>query len=62
MVRKLAEFPKFLVFNSRTNSFGNSSIFSFYLLLFTLYRFLYLLFELLIMGLVKFLCLCFRWS
>jgi hypothetical protein len=43
MVRKLVEFPKFFVFNSRTNSFGNSSIFAFYLLLFDLYRFLYLL-------------------
>jgi hypothetical protein len=32
----------FLVFNSRTQSFGNSSIFTFSLLLFTLYRFLYL--------------------
>jgi hypothetical protein len=49
MVRKLVELPKFLVFNYGTNSFGNSSIFIFYLLLFTLYRFLYLLFELLIM-------------
>jgi hypothetical protein len=55
MVRKLAELPKFLVFNSGTNSFGNSSVFAFY-------RFLYLLFELLIMGLVTFLCLRFRWS
>jgi hypothetical protein len=54
MVRKLTELPKFLVFNSETNSFGNSSIFTFYLLLFALYRFLYLLFELLIMGLVTF--------
>jgi hypothetical protein len=62
MVRKLAEFPKFLVFNSGTNSFGNSSIFTFYLLLFALYRYLYLLFEILITGLVIFLCLCFRWS
>jgi hypothetical protein len=43
MVRKLVELPKFLVFNSRTNSFGNSSIFTFYLLLFALYRVLYLL-------------------
>jgi hypothetical protein len=43
MVRKLVEFAKFLVFNSRINSFGNSSIFAFYLLLFALYRFLYLL-------------------
>jgi hypothetical protein len=62
MVRKLVELPKFLVFNSVTNSFGNSSIFAFYLLLFTLYRFLYFLFELLIMGLVTFLCLRFKWS
>jgi hypothetical protein len=29
---------------------------------FALYRFLYLLFEFLIMGLVKFLCLRFSWS
>jgi hypothetical protein len=43
VVRKLVELPKFLVFNSGTNSFGNSSIFAFYLLLFALYRFLYLL-------------------
>jgi hypothetical protein len=62
MVRKLVELPKFLVFNSGTNFFGNSSIFAFYLLLFALYRFLYLLLELLIMGLVISLCLCFRWS
>jgi hypothetical protein len=34
MVRKLLEFPNFLVFNSVTNYFGNSSIFAFYLLLF----------------------------
>jgi hypothetical protein len=34
MVRKLGELPKFLMFNSRTKSFGNSSIFGFYLLLF----------------------------
>jgi hypothetical protein len=62
MVRKMVDLPNFLVFNSGTNSFGNSSIFTFYLLLFALYRFLYMLFELLIMGLVTFLCLCFRWS
>jgi hypothetical protein len=43
MVRKLVELPKFVVFNSRTNSFGNSSVFAFYLLLFALCRFLYLL-------------------
>jgi hypothetical protein len=46
VVRKLAELPKFLVFNSETNSFGNSSIFAFYLLLPAYYRLLYLLFEL----------------
>jgi hypothetical protein len=43
MVRNLVELPKFVVFNSGTNSFENSSVFTFYLLLFTLYRFLYLL-------------------
>jgi hypothetical protein len=43
MVRKLVELPNFVVFNSGTNSFGNSSVFAFYLLLFALYRFLYLL-------------------
>jgi hypothetical protein len=43
MVRKLVELPMFLVFNSGTNSFGNISVFVFYLLLFALYRFLYLL-------------------
>jgi hypothetical protein len=62
MVRKLAELPMILVFNSRTNSSGNSSIFALYLLLLDLYTFLYLLLELLIMGLVTFLCLHFRWS
>jgi hypothetical protein len=50
MVRKLVELPKFLLFNSRTNSFGNSSVFTFYLLLFALYRFLYSLFVFLVMG------------
>jgi hypothetical protein len=44
--RKLAELSKFLVSNSETNSFRNSSIFAFYLLLSALYRLLYLLFEL----------------
>jgi hypothetical protein len=34
MVRNLGELPKVLVFNIRTKSFGNSSIFAFYLLLF----------------------------
>jgi hypothetical protein len=43
LVRKLVELPKFLVFNYGTNSFGNSSVFAFYLPLFTLYKFLYLL-------------------
>jgi hypothetical protein len=32
-----------LVFNSGTNSLGNSSVFAFNLMLFALYRFLYLL-------------------
>jgi hypothetical protein len=34
MVRKLGEFPNFLVFNSRTKSFENNSVFAFYILLF----------------------------
>jgi hypothetical protein len=62
MVRKLVDLPKFLVFNSGTNTFGNRSVFTFYLLLFALYIFLYLLFKRFIMGLVTFLCLRFRWS
>jgi hypothetical protein len=45
MVRKLGELPNFVVFNSGTESFGNSSVFAFSLLLFALYRFLRLLFE-----------------
>jgi hypothetical protein len=45
MVRKLGELPNVLVFNSGTESFENSSIFAFSLLLFALYRFLYLLFS-----------------
>jgi hypothetical protein len=32
MVGKLGELPKYFVFNSRTNSPGNRSIFAFYLL------------------------------
>jgi hypothetical protein len=44
MVRNRGEFLKFLVFNSRTESFGNSSIFAFSLLLFALNSFLYFLF------------------
>jgi hypothetical protein len=35
MIRKLGELPKFFVFNSETKFFGNSSVFAFYLLLFT---------------------------
>jgi hypothetical protein len=54
MAKKMVELPKFLVFNSGTNSFGNNSFFDFYLLLFALHRYLYLLFELLIMGFVTF--------
>jgi hypothetical protein len=50
MVRKVVDLPMFLAFNSGINSFGSSSIFAFYLLLFTLYRFLYSLFELLLCG------------
>jgi hypothetical protein len=34
MVRKLVEFPMCLVFNSGTKSFGSSSVFAFYLVLF----------------------------
>jgi hypothetical protein len=45
MDRNLGEFPKFLVFNSRTESIGNSFIFTFSLPLFALYRFQYLLFR-----------------
>jgi hypothetical protein len=36
MVRKLGELPMFFVFNSRTESFGNSSVSTFSLLLFAL--------------------------
>jgi hypothetical protein len=45
MVRKLGELSKFLVFNSTTESFGNSSVFAFSILLFTLYSFQYFLFR-----------------
>jgi hypothetical protein len=61
MVRNLTELPKFLVFNSRTNFFGNSSVFAFYLLLFILYRFLYLFLSF-GYGVSDILCLHFRWS
>jgi hypothetical protein len=50
VVRKLAELPKFLVFNSGTNSFRNSYVLAFYLPLSALYRLLYLLFELWLWG------------
>jgi hypothetical protein len=42
---KVGELPNFVVFNSEIESFGNSYIFTFSLLLFALYRILYLLFE-----------------
>jgi hypothetical protein len=45
MIRKLCELANLVVFNSRTESFGNSFIFAFFLLLLALYRFLYLLSE-----------------
>jgi hypothetical protein len=45
MVRNLEELPNFVVFNSGTEPFENSSVFTFSLLLFTLYRILYLLFK-----------------
>jgi hypothetical protein len=45
MVRKLVELSNFVVFNSGTEYFENSSVFSFNVLLFTLYRFMCLLFE-----------------
>jgi hypothetical protein len=45
MVRKSGELSKFGMLNSCTESFGSSSVFTFSLLLFVLYRFLYLTFE-----------------
>jgi hypothetical protein len=45
MVRKLGELPNFVVVNSRAESIGNSFVFTFFLLLFALYKFMYLLFE-----------------
>jgi hypothetical protein len=41
----MGELPNFVVLNSRTESYGNSSVFTFSLLLFALYRILCLLFE-----------------
>jgi hypothetical protein len=45
MVRKLGEFPNFVVFNSWTEFFENSSNFAFSLLLFALYIFFVLTFQ-----------------
>jgi hypothetical protein len=50
MVRKMVELPKFLVFNSRTISIWNSSIFTFYLPLFTFIHISVLLPEFLLWG------------
>jgi hypothetical protein len=49
MARHLEELPNLLVFNSRTESFGNSSVFAFSLLLFTLYSFCISFLELLLL-------------
>jgi hypothetical protein len=54
MVRKLVELPKFLVFNSRTKSFGGSSVFAFYLLLFAFIQISVFAFGAIDMGLVTF--------
>jgi hypothetical protein len=54
MVRKLGEFLKFLVFNSRTNSLGNRSIFAFYLLLFAFIQIYVFSCRAIDMGLVTF--------
>jgi hypothetical protein len=62
MVRKMGEFPKFLVFNSRTKSFGNRSVFAFYLLLFTFIQNSVFALGAFDRGLVTLLCLRFRWS
>jgi hypothetical protein len=62
MVRKQEGLPKLLVLNSRTKSFGNSSIFSFYLLLFAFIQISIFAFWAIDMGLVTLLCLRFRWS
>jgi hypothetical protein len=42
---KLREFPKFLVFNSRTESGLSCSIFAFFLLMLTLFQFRIFLFN-----------------
>jgi hypothetical protein len=62
MVRKLGELPKFLVFHCGIQSFGNSSIFYFYLLLFAFIQISVFAFEAFDRGLATLLCLCFRWS
>jgi hypothetical protein len=46
----MEELPKFLVFSSRTESFENSSVFAFSLLLFALNGFLYLPFQVVYVG------------
>jgi hypothetical protein len=57
-VRKLGELPKFLVFNSRTNSLGNRPVFAFYLLLFTFIQISVFSCRAIDMGLVTFCYLC----
>jgi hypothetical protein len=52
MVRNLGDFPNFLVYTSGTESFGNSSVFTFILLLLALYRIMYLPFQVVMLGLV----------
>jgi hypothetical protein len=58
MVRNLGELPKFLVFNSRTNSVGIRSIFAFYLLLFALIQISVFSCRAIDMGLVTFCYVC----
>jgi hypothetical protein len=62
MVRKLVELPKFLVFNSGTKSFGSSSIFAFYLLLFAFIQIYVFAFFSYWRGVSDIFCLRFRWS
>jgi hypothetical protein len=54
MFRKLRKLPKFLVFNSRTNSLGNKSLFAFYLLLFAFIQIYVFSCRAIDMGLVTF--------
>jgi hypothetical protein len=58
MVRKKGELHKFLVFNSGTNSLGNRSIFTFYLLLFTFMQISVFSCRAIDMGLVTFSYVC----